>query len=43
MREKKERKKPDEPKRWLPVKLTYDERKQRLLERIQAIKDADEE
>lgn len=41
--EKKERKKPAEAKNWLPVKSTYEERKERLKAKLAAlIEGADE-
>lgn len=40
--EKKPRSKPSEAKRWQPVKLTYEQRKANLKEKLAALMDADE-
>jgi len=37
------KKKPAEPKNWQPVKLTYDERKDKLKAKLAALRDADDE
>jgi large subunit ribosomal protein L5e len=40
--EKKARSKPADAKRWQPAKLTYEQRKAQLKEKLAALQDADE-
>lgn len=41
--EKKSRSKPSEAKRWQPAKLTYEERKERLKEKLATLMEGDDE
>lgn len=43
MGEKKPRTKPADAKRWQPAKLTYEERKERLKERLSTLMEGDDE